>query len=169
MPSSSTPKQEPHLRCAQHGLVLVADRACALCRKERALRGRGGSHWAAVLGVTVAVGAMLVATHALNEPAPNEVGASSNSTLLPTRSVTDAIEPSAPVPGATRRTTKPSPALPRESEPSRPPPTAEDMHLGLAHVPAPIDTRTPPAPPRASIDREPRVADDPADFELPKR
>lgn len=162
------PKAPGRLRCKRHGLVANRDGACRQCAVDD---GPSGFRTAALLlglaGVAGTVGWCLMRERP-GEAAPEAIEATSaDDDRVRLAPDFDRIRAQLGVVSV-------APAEATEAEEGGP---AEDLHLGQA-IGGPnlgpnsgpnLASAAPPTPPRASVDPETRVADDPTDFELPLR
>jgi hypothetical protein len=175
-----TPARRKHsqtARCPRHGLVLVDDAKCALCKSGR---NRSTSPWiiASVGGVAVAA---LIAVRALDRVEPSATSptttlAPAPASRVPTRverarpvyerlpARTHSVESAREVPVAAQR-----PAFAPGSEPADDSVPAEDRLLGqpatTAERESHVDRPPPPDPPSVRGFPPPAREDDPADFE----
>lgn len=161
-------------RCPRHGLVLVDDAECTLCKSGHS---RATSPWiiASLGGVAVAA---LIAVRALDADEPR---AAAPAAPAPASSVTTRVERSRPLyergparePSVDRArevpAAAPRPAFAPSSEAAQDAVPAEDRLLGQPATelePAPhVDRPPPPEPPSVRGFPPPAREDDPADFE----
>ena len=156
------------MRCARHGLVATSNGACPSCEARAHSRARMVK---VSLLVALALAAVIPLWRHFTRLDCGSATVESPSHLASPEEDRVRLEIGGEAPGGSPSTRGPSHGtthgVGQDSVPDEPH-GEEDRYLNRP-IMRPLSRRfAPPSPPRASVDPEPRVPDDPRDFDLPR-